>query len=213
MPKIVDHDARRAAMVESAWDLISSRGIEAASLRNVANHMGVSKASLNHYFESQSQILSMCIQDMNDTILADAQSIGLENLDEQKVVRVFMLVIPSTPDRRRQAALWLHLLSLYGPKSTRPAMRQSTSVTKSLKLINERVHAGILLVLGKMQEQEMLPSDENLEVQADVLHALLDGLSLQVMTDPGHMTLARAKAAVRAHVRSMMVGVSAQARR
>ncbi len=52
-PKIVDHDARRAQIIDAAITLWSERGYEAVGIRELARHLGVSKGAMYHYFESK----------------------------------------------------------------------------------------------------------------------------------------------------------------
>ena len=41
MPKIVDHEARRAELAEAVWRLASRDGLEAVTLRGVAAEAGL----------------------------------------------------------------------------------------------------------------------------------------------------------------------------
>ena len=50
MPKVVDHDQRRAEIIGALWEVIGERGTEGASLMTVARAAGVSVGRIQHYF-------------------------------------------------------------------------------------------------------------------------------------------------------------------
>jgi len=64
--------ARHAKVLEAGLKLISERGVAGASLRSLAESLGMSQPSLYHYFESKeelvSQIVSYCAQKMLDSV-------------------------------------------------------------------------------------------------------------------------------------------------
>jgi len=57
VPKQVDHQERRQHIGAAVLRLIATRGLEAASLRNVAAEAGVSMGTVQHYFTSKQEML------------------------------------------------------------------------------------------------------------------------------------------------------------
>jgi TetR/AcrR family transcriptional regulator, transcriptional repressor of bet genes len=57
VPKQVDHDERRRHIGAAVLRLIATRGLEAASLRNVAAEAGVSMGTVQHYFTTKQEML------------------------------------------------------------------------------------------------------------------------------------------------------------
>lgn len=62
MPKIVDHDARRAELVDACWRVISSKGIASATTREIAKEAGVAHGILAHYFSDKDEILHAALR-------------------------------------------------------------------------------------------------------------------------------------------------------
>ncbi|MCJ1703777.1 TetR/AcrR family transcriptional regulator [Rathayibacter sp. VKM Ac-2926] len=58
MPKIVDHDARRRAVVDALLTIAHRDGLEAATSRAIAAELGVATGSLWHYFPNFDAVLS-----------------------------------------------------------------------------------------------------------------------------------------------------------
>jgi AcrR family transcriptional regulator len=57
VPKQVDHEERRRHIGGAVLRLIATRGLEAASLRNVAAEAGVSMGTVQHYFTTKQEML------------------------------------------------------------------------------------------------------------------------------------------------------------
>jgi TetR/AcrR family transcriptional regulator, transcriptional repressor of bet genes len=57
VPKQVDHQERRRHIGDAVLRLIAARGLEAASLRNVATEAGVSMGTVQHYFADKQAML------------------------------------------------------------------------------------------------------------------------------------------------------------
>ncbi|MER7787905.1 TetR family transcriptional regulator C-terminal domain-containing protein [Streptomyces sp. NPDC097640] len=57
MPKRVDHEERRGQIAEALWRIAAARGLDGASLRDVAAEAGISLGQLQHYFTSKDDMI------------------------------------------------------------------------------------------------------------------------------------------------------------
>lgn len=57
MPRVVDHDARRSQISEVAAALIAEGGMEAATIRGIADACGYSKGVIEHYFDGKGELI------------------------------------------------------------------------------------------------------------------------------------------------------------
>ncbi len=57
MPKVVDHEVRRAEIAEALWRVVAREGIEAATIRAVAAEAGWSRGIVEHYFDSKDALV------------------------------------------------------------------------------------------------------------------------------------------------------------
>lgn len=57
MPRLVDHDTRRTQISEVAAALIARKGMEAATIRGIADACGFSKGVIEHYFEDKAALI------------------------------------------------------------------------------------------------------------------------------------------------------------
>lgn len=57
MPKRVDHEERRRQIARALWRIAAERGLDGASLRDVATEAGISLGQLQHYFTSKDDMI------------------------------------------------------------------------------------------------------------------------------------------------------------
>jgi TetR/AcrR family transcriptional repressor of bet genes len=62
VPKKVDHEARRTEIAEALWRIAGTRGLDGASLREVAAEAGISLGRLQHYFRTKDEMLAFALQ-------------------------------------------------------------------------------------------------------------------------------------------------------
>ncbi|MBC7593593.1 MAG: TetR/AcrR family transcriptional regulator [Kineosporiaceae bacterium] len=58
MPRVVDHDERRAAIIRATWEQIAEKGIDETSMRNIARSAGYANAgTLSHFFNNKNDLM------------------------------------------------------------------------------------------------------------------------------------------------------------
>lgn len=200
MPKIVDHQARRRAIVDAMWRVVAKDGVGAISVRNVAAEAGMPKSTIGHYVGTQSELLTMAVREVMDSVNARVFEMDLFEIDSSTFVDALMEVIPTTPERRQMAQVWLLLVS---QANTDPELQPI------LHRFNGEVAEGMLFGLTTLRNQGVIPESTDVEAEAHVLHGLVDGLSLQALTDPDRMPPARIRAALEQYVAGLQETVPA----
>ncbi|MET4059451.1 AcrR family transcriptional regulator [Arthrobacter sp. UYP6] len=114
MPKIVDHERRRAEIVQTTWRVIARRGLDGATLREVAAEAGFANGAIKPYFPAKSDLLEATFRHV--FIRTNTRSsAAVEGLDGFEALRAFCLeVLPLDPDRLDEArvviAFWQQAL-------------------------------------------------------------------------------------------------------
>ncbi len=73
-----EKERRRAAVYGTATKILCDLGYEKASIRNIAEAMGMTKAGLYYYFESKEELLYQILDSYMDDLLA-----GIRNIHKQ----------------------------------------------------------------------------------------------------------------------------------
>ncbi len=192
MPKVVDHEERRAELCGAVWRLASREGLEAVTVRRVAEAAGWSTGAVVHYFSDKEDLLLSAFQ-----TVADRVSRRLEKLEEQtneplELARAWLVEgLPLDSDRRAEVRVWFALLGL---ALTRPALARAQRLTY-------RAWRGrVAELLREAQDAGVVRADTDCPAAATALVALVDGLAIQATFEPRAVSGARAVELVDAHL-------------
>ena len=151
MPKVVDHEQRRAELRDAVWRLASRDGLEAVTVRAVADEAGCSTGALVHYFADKEDLLLFAFRTVADRVMRRVAAAEEATTDPMELARA-MLVEGLPLDRERQAEvrLWFAFLGL---ALTRPALARDQRLT--YRAWRERVADR----LAEAKEQGILRAD------------------------------------------------------
>jgi AcrR family transcriptional regulator len=194
MPKLVDHERRRRELAGAVWRVIRSRGIDAASIRNVANEAGWSAGALRHYFSTQSELLTFAMQMVVERI--DARVAALEPPADARsaVEQRLHELLPLDEERRAENEVWL-------------AYAGRALVDPQLRARHEEVDGALReACLGALRELDRagrLRPGLDLELEAERLHGLVDGLALHTAMRPDRMAPQLIRSVLARHLDSL----------
>lgn len=85
MPKIVDHNQYRKALLGQCLDLFAEQGYGAITMRQIAQGLGVSTGTLYHYFPSKESIFVQLVEELAQHDIANffAQAPHSDRLEER----------------------------------------------------------------------------------------------------------------------------------
>jgi AcrR family transcriptional regulator len=175
MPKIVDHDERRQVIIDGMRQVVARDGFDAVSIRSIATEVGLSKSTIAHYFADRAELLEIAVSQQTEATLSEFAKINRNACTPDIALKTILAAIPTTAKRRKQSQVWLALLQECG---TNP------QAAASLAQLNKEVRQGLLMVLEALAENGYVATDRDLSLEAAKLHGLIDGLSLQTLTDP-----------------------------
>lgn len=208
VPRIVDHDSRRAEIAAAVRRLLLRDGVAAATVRGVAQEAGWSAGAVRHYFPDQAALLRLVIAQTFEAVperldrrlrawfeepasrdpVPDAQGLLEELLPLDEVRRVETDAWLATMDAARRDPE-LDQTRALAWKGTRQVSRIAVAWVRGRDLDPE---------LGRLLE-EPLPDPED-ERAAAVLQALLDGLALQCFAYADLVDAATVRATLRDHL-------------
>ncbi|MBF4616006.1 TetR/AcrR family transcriptional regulator [Curtobacterium sp. VKM Ac-1376] len=119
MPKIVDHDQRRAEIVDGFLRIVARDGYEAATTRALADELGVASGAIWHYFRNFDRVVeAAAIRTIdNTTARIERASSGLRGL--ALFDAVVHEVLPFDKETRDEAAV---IVGFWGRAATRPLL-------------------------------------------------------------------------------------------
>lgn len=204
MPKVVDHDARRAELVAALWRVVARDGFDAASVRSIAAESGWSVGAVRYYFRSQADLARFAMEALAERIAARVQGAYLDasgmlrevpeaGTRGERALHTLLQLVPLDEERRAEVLIWLEFMA-------RARFDPSLDEPRALAWNGERY----LLRLALADAADLpLPTGpgqslhEPAETAAMDLLLGIDGLTVQAVTHPEHWPPAAQEEAVR----------------
>jgi AcrR family transcriptional regulator len=188
MPKIVDHAARRAQIVDAVIRVVHREGYAGVSVRSVAAEADWSTGAIRHYFGSQQELLAFAMSSLAERAGDRIATSGRLATDVAGVARLLEEVLPLDATRRAESEMWMALAIA---ARTDPEL---TGVWRETQKQLRGLMESCVLVLAELSGRAL-----DLTTETDRLQALIDGLALHGTLEP-RMSVRRARAALRAHL-------------
>ena len=177
MPKIIDHEKRRAELAATAVAIFAQHGFEETAMRDIAEAAGVAKGSLYRYFKSKDDLLSYITQDLVAAFdRSTRETITSIDDPEEKLRRFvgeFVHVITLFPDLLRvYAEIWMY--------NIRGKYRDMKELFDDYL---EQYRGEIALIIAYGQRAGVFRADIDPQHTAIGMMAFLDGIGLHSLYD------------------------------
>lgn len=105
MPKIVDHELRRKEIVAATWRIIAAEGVDAVTMRRLANELGLSNGALARYFPAKADIVGAAFWSAVEATEARFAAAGGHELTGSAALRALLYEMFPFEEVTRQEAL------------------------------------------------------------------------------------------------------------
>ena len=193
MPKIVDHEARREEIARALWRVVRRDGVGAASVRTVAAEAGWSPGAVRYYFPDQAGLLGFAVELVTRRVRERIDRLETTGPASEQILRYLEEVIPLDDERRAEFEVWFAFLA---------QSLAENEATGTLRPHVEPVH-GQLYQLCRDLLAALGDDDFDLDLEAARLHALVDGVSIHIATNPTATSAARIRQILRHHLETL----------
>jgi AcrR family transcriptional regulator len=174
VPKLVDHAERRRQIAEALLAVASTRGLHAATMREVAAEAGVSLRLVQYYFHSKDELLAGALEHLAARIgervrERTARARGPYEL----LLGALSAVLPADEDGRR-VILTYHSYYTHALSGGEPSARGARDAAALEELL-----AGYV---ARAQSEGSVDGSLDADVLAIELLALANGLGISVLT-------------------------------
>jgi AcrR family transcriptional regulator len=195
MPARIDPEQRRQQVIEAAFRLVISDGIEGVSLRKVADASGMNIGSVRHYFDGHHDLLTAAAEEAGDRMgrrLAEHPVTRLRGLRGDAALDALQAlvetVMPVDDARRAETIIVVELVIA---SRTRPVFRA----------MSERMGIDLSAVMREALDVLDLPDPD---LAAAQLVAVVGGLTMDAVTPHGGLSVDRVREILRAHLRLLL---------
>jgi AcrR family transcriptional regulator len=193
VPKIVDHEGRRAELAVALWRVALRDGFDAVTVRSVAEESAWSAGALRHYFPDKSGMVMFAIDFVVEAV---RQRIGDANLTagslSPRLVQAHLeQLLPLDDERRLESEVWLALVAL---------ARRDPAAARRRAEVDELVRGAVESAVAALEELGALGAGRTRAAETARLHALLDGLVVQLLARPPRLGPQRAREILARHL-------------
>jgi len=191
MPKIVDHDERREEILSAAIRVIDSVGLDNTTTRAIALESGYSNGVLSHYFQDKDDILRSILVTTHRQFM-DRVANGMRGKDE--FGRLWAMLMHNLPLDGERHLETLMEITFWPRALSNPALREFQAEAASELLAQLRG------LIADVRASGGLVSDLSDAEVAELLIAVIDGLSVHAELFPKRLPAARQKRLMRAQL-------------
>ncbi|MFI5979128.1 TetR/AcrR family transcriptional regulator [Streptomyces sp. NPDC051452] len=186
MPKVVDHEGRRAELAGALWRVALRDGFDAVTVRSVAEESAWSAGALRHYFPDKSEMVLFAIDFVVESV---RQRIGHANttagsLSPQLVQAHLEQLLPLDDERRLESEAWFALVAL---------ARRDPSAAQRRSEVDELIRGAVESAVVALEELGELGAERTRTAETARLHALLDGMVVQLLARPTRLSPQQAR--------------------
>ncbi len=195
MPKLVDHEQRRAELTDAVWRVIGRAGVEHASVRAVAAESGWSMGAVRHYFASQDELLAFALDRVIVRAVERADAVPRRGTPRAVVAAILEQAVPLDADRATENAIWFGFAAR---ARVDPALgRQWLDAVR-------RVRHQLGGLLSGLADGGLLQAGLDVPTETLRLHALLDGMAVQALHGDDGISPAEMRRVIRAHLAEIL---------
>ncbi|MFI9400689.1 TetR/AcrR family transcriptional regulator [Nocardia sp. NPDC052316] len=185
------HALRRAELLDGVLELAATRGMEAVSVREVAGQVGVSPAKVQYYFRTKDELLIAAFRHVEQLLDDRAAQVSFEHGVATALRAVMVDWLPVDAARARLVRVWIAFLARAVVTDELAAIESAYQRRTQAQLI-EAIEAGI--------ESGEYAAEVDPALEARILSALVEGLSVRMVTDPVGLPADTAIATLDAHL-------------
>lgn len=192
MPKIINHDVRRRKIAEATWQVILKKGMEGATVRNIAKEAGLSLGALRYYFQTQDELLVYAMELVQDRATNRIRAIYQQSLPPKEMaVAVLLEIIPMNEDTRAEMEVWFAFITYMKPKEN------------AKDIVGDNVQYVIRKIMDYLETTKSLVNDIDLHLETERLYALVDGIALHAMMQPKRLSAKKIEETIRYHLNTI----------
>jgi AcrR family transcriptional regulator len=175
VPKVVDHEARRAEITRAVWRLIARGGVRDVTVRAVASESGWSMGAVRYYFTTQAELLRFAAEVMMQRVPQRLLAL-LERMDPGRPRAMALLeeLVPLDDERRVECVVWLACLGQAQGDPSYDELR--LTAWDGERFVCRHAVADVLGLTPPTGPRDRLP--QPWERSVDALHTAVDGLTV-----------------------------------
>lgn len=193
MPKIVDVEERKRVIAEATWKVIQEKGMEGATVRNIAKEAGLSLGALRHYFSNQDELLIYAMNLVMDNVNSRVEQVLQEKRPlQEQALNVLLQTLPVENQSMMEMEVWFaYIVSVKHKK-------------EKLNVPFNAMFTGIEKIINVFSEYEMLREELDVNMEIERLYSVVDGLAVHALFEGERLDPKRVMQTLIYHLNSIL---------
>ena len=174
------------------WRVILDKGMEGATVRNIAEEAGLSLGALRHYFKTQDDLLVYAMTLVQERATARIEKVASQALPpKEMVLAVLDEVVPLNAETRAEMEVWFAFIAYVNHRKD------------ELQVPDDGVREGVRKVMAYLEVSGLLTEGIDKELEVERLYALIDGIAIHALLQPDRLDAEKVRNTIRYHVDSI----------
>ena len=190
---VSQHD-RRLEVSEAAWRVIVREGLDRTSMRAIAQEMNCTTGVFTHYFRNKQELILFALHQVTERLQEKMENAVSDVVGVDRLVALLSSFLPLDQERQEILRVWVAFLGYaVGREDLMADHRQSAGQLRQV----------VLQVLKDFQDQGLLHPDVDPATEANVLLALVNGISLDTLIQTQRLGAEQQQTVLRHYVDSL----------
>lgn len=185
---------RRLEVSEAAWRVIVREGLDRTSMRAIAQEMDCTTGVVVHYFRNKQELILFALHQVAERLQVLMEKAVAERSGCDRLVAMLSSFLPIDQERQEILRVWVAFLGYAIGREGLMADHQQSAGGLRQVIIQE------LLML---QDQGEIRADVDPGQEANVLLALVNGLSLDSLIQADSLSYQQQEAALQHHIEGL----------
>lgn len=186
-----------AHVVDAVLDLVADQGMTGLSFRAAAARAGVSPAQVQYYFRSKDELLGAVFDRLSADVELRLAAVDTTGPVRKVLAQLLRVWLPLDESRVRAARVWL---AFTAAAATSPLLGPRQAA------VDRQVRADLAALLRRARDDGDLGPGLDPGIEATVLLAVVDGLTLQALAVPADERAHLLDAGLNAHLSRLLPG-------
>lgn len=186
---------RRLEVTEAAWRVIVREGLDKTSMRAIAKELGSSTGVVTHYFRDKDELMLFALERIFKNLSEDLKSSVEEQQGIKRLEQMILAALPLQDSETKGWRVWVAFLGY--------AVGREKLVREHQKRY-QFLHQIIYQELVDLQAAKLIRTDIDLNLEANALIALVDGMGVGIVINPEQFNLKQQKYLVQRYIKSLL---------
>ncbi|MED1569185.1 MULTISPECIES: TetR/AcrR family transcriptional regulator [Bacillus cereus group] len=177
MPKIVDQIQRKNQIATATWRVILEKGIDKASIQQIADEANISAGLVQHHFSSKNELIhyamNLVLNRMEER--AKTRTSDFKGTKEEALRRLMKFIIPTNKEEMLEGKVWITFLGI---------SFSSPELLELRKKMDDHTRYLMGIILDLMKDLGYVTPGYNRDFELEILYGFIDGLVIHVLQTP-----------------------------